>query len=115
MSTQAVLFMVGFLSILFAYIYFIGWMSRRLGGRVPAQTYSRIEMAIILGILFGTVAMFQPWTQTLYRLGFFVVLFSTLSFIVWSHVSPQGMYSDEVDLGPVSLEEIERRQADEPA
>ncbi len=112
---QAALFMAGFLTILFAYMYFIARMARRFNGRVHPRTYARIEGAIIAGIVLGIVSMFQPWTQTLYRLGFFLLLFSTLAFIVWSHVSPYSMYRDGEDLGPVKLNEIERRHLDELA
>ena len=120
MSLQAILFMAGFLAILFAYIYFIVLVARRLGGRIHPRTFNRVERGIIVGIVLGVVFMFQPWTQSLYRLGFFVVLFSTLAFIVWSHISPLGMYQDEPDLGPVDIDDVvdphpERSLNDEPA
>jgi hypothetical protein len=33
--------------------------------------------------------MFQPWRLDGFRVGFLLVLFSTLAFILWSHVTPK--------------------------
>jgi hypothetical protein len=38
------------------------------------------------GILFGVVCLFQPFSFIPYRYGFLLLLVSTLSFILWSHV-----------------------------
>lgn len=110
MTVQAVLFMAGFLAILFAYIYLIAWLARTWGGRISARRYELVEWVIIAGIVLGVVAMFQPWTQSLYRVGFLVLLFSTLTFIVWSHISPLGVFRDEEDLGPVSISKSIREE-----
>ena len=32
--------------------------------------------------------MFQPWIFKAYTVGFLVLLFSTLGFILWSHITP---------------------------
>lgn len=88
MTWQFPVFIVGFLGILIAFIYSIVLLARRLHGRVPSRIHSRIEAAIIAGIILGVIGMFQPWIHDAYRIGFYVLLFSTLSFIVWSHVTP---------------------------
>ncbi|NJN82309.1 MAG: hypothetical protein HC802_08560 [Caldilineaceae bacterium] len=88
MSTQALLFLIGFLTILGLFIYFIRFMARRFNDRVSYRTYTLIERTAIGGIVVGAVGMFQPWFFHAYTLGFLVLLFSTLAFIVWSHVRP---------------------------
>lgn len=120
-TLQAALFIIGFVGILLLYMYGIARANRRWSGRVPQRTYTNVEAFIIGGIVFGIVGMFQPWTMALYRIGFFALLFSTLAFIVWSHISPatvrRAETSDEHPYieGPVSVSEIERKQLDEPA
>jgi len=41
---------------------------------------------LIAGIALGVLGMFQPWLFVLFKISFFVLLLSTLSFILWSHV-----------------------------
>lgn len=50
------------------------------------RTYRIIEGVIIAAMLLGIAAMFQPWEIELYHLGFLTVLFSTLLFIIVSHI-----------------------------
>ena len=52
------------------------------------KTYSLVERVLIGLILLGIVGMFQPILIDLYRYGFLLLLFSTLGFIVFSHMSP---------------------------
>jgi preprotein translocase subunit YajC len=33
--------------------------------------------------------MFQPWLMIFYKIGFMVLLVSTLGFIWWSHIRPK--------------------------
>jgi hypothetical protein len=66
------------------------------------KTYTLIERTIIVLMLIGMAGMFQPFNINLYRYGFLVLLFSTLAFIIISHLSPKP----EPDTsGPVSLEQ----------
>jgi hypothetical protein len=65
------------------------------------KTYSRVERAIIALMLLGMIGMFQPFALELYRYGFLLLLFSTIVFIVVSHVSPKPEAADAS--GPVSL------------
>jgi hypothetical protein len=85
---QAAIFITGFLIILGLFITFINRLSNRLSYRIAQSTFERIERLIIGGIVLGIAGMFQPWLFAAYKYGFFVLLFSTLAFIVWSHVTP---------------------------
>jgi hypothetical protein len=95
MDAQAITFLVGFLAILFAYIFFIRWVAARLNHRIDAERFARIERIWIGGIVLGIVCMFQPWFFWAYRFGFLLLLFATLGFIVWSHVTPAAQQYDE--------------------
>jgi hypothetical protein len=66
-------------------------------------TYSRIERVIIGLMLIGIVGMFQPLGIALFRYGFLTLLFSTLLFIIISHLSPRS--SDHELSGPVTPEQ----------
>jgi hypothetical protein len=95
MDTQAITFLVGFLALLFAYIFLIRWVTAQLNERIDAQRFARIERIFIGGIVLGVVCMFQPWFFLGYRYGFLLLLFSTLAFILWSHVTPAAPQYDE--------------------
>ena len=96
MGLQAVYFIVGFAIILGAFIYFIRWMSKRFNDRIDERTFTNVERVIIAGIIVGVIGMFQPWIFWGYRYGFLLLLFSTLAFIVWSHVTPAAaLYGEE--------------------
>ena len=85
---QATIFIVGFAIFLTGFITFIVKLSRRLNHRVNPRTHTVIEAVVITGIALGIIGMFQPFTKALYEPGFLLLLISTLSFIVWSHVIP---------------------------
>lgn len=85
---NALYFILGFLVILGLFITFIRWVSGRLSYKIAAARFTQIERVIIAGIVLGVVSMFQPWLFVGYKYGFLVLLFSTLAFIVWSHVTP---------------------------
>jgi uncharacterized membrane protein YhhN len=102
---QAVYFIVGFVAILLAFIFFIVFLSRKLSGNVSQRVHSLIEKITIAGILLGIVGMFQPWAHLGYRIGFHVLLFSTLAYIVWSHITPQAIRYDEEGIGDVAASE----------
>ena len=60
-------------------------------GAIHTKLGLRNAMAAALGaiggIVLGIIMMFQPWVFVLFRYGFYLLLFSTLAFIVWSHVT----------------------------
>lgn len=85
---NALYFILGFLLILGFFIAFIRWVGHQLSDKIAQDHFARIERWIITGIVLGVVSMFQPWFFLGYKYGFLVLLFSTLAFIVWSHVTP---------------------------
>jgi hypothetical protein len=95
MGTQAITFIAGFLAILFAYIFFVRWVARRLDARIDPGRYALIERLCLAGIVVGVVAMFQPWFFVGYRYGFLLLLLATLGFIAWSHVTPAASQVDQ--------------------
>ena len=57
---------------------------------------------MIIGLMMvGMLGMFQPVSLAVYRYGFLLLLFSTILFIVISHMSPKPDAPDTA--GPVSL------------
>jgi hypothetical protein len=103
----AIPFILIFVAILLFFITLIAALASILSNNIPLRIYKPIEQVLIAGIVLGIVGMFQPWAFILYRIGFFVLLFSTLGFIIWSHIVPKGVVRQE-DLGPVSVSEFER-------
>ncbi|NCF65944.1 MAG: hypothetical protein GWP61_08215 [Chloroflexi bacterium] len=80
-------FLLIFSSIILFFMSFTWWVSNRLNFRVSDKWYQRIEKIFIGGIVLGIIFMFQPWVFVLFRYGFYLLLISTLAFIVWSHVT----------------------------
>lgn len=102
---QAVYFIVGFVAIIVAFILFIIFLAKRLKGKVPKQLYDVVEKIIIAGILLGILGMFQPWIHLGFRVGFHLLLASTLAYIVWSHITPK-VASYEEEPGQVAVNEL---------
>jgi|SRR5690606_10497522 hypothetical membrane protein len=114
MNPQPAIFLAGFVVILLGFIFFIAKVSGRLSGKISQRRYDLVERVIIAGIFLGIVGMFQPWMHAAYRAGFLVLLFSTLAFIVWSHVTPQTTRRNE-EIGPVSVSDLETSSGDRTA
>jgi hypothetical protein len=110
MSTNVLLsaipFVLIFVSIILFFITLIWLVASLLNNRIPEWIYRPIEWIIIAGIVLGIVGMFQPWSFVAYRFGFLLLFFSTLSFILWSHVVPKGAHEAHVD--SVSISEFEQ-------
>ena len=87
-------FVLIFASIILFFMSFIWWVSNRLNFRISDKAYNRIEKIIIAGIVLGIIFMFQPWVFVLFRYGFYLLLFSTLAFMVWSHVTAAAPVDD---------------------
>jgi hypothetical protein len=104
---QAVIFIVSFVAIIVAFIFFIVFLAKRLNGKVPQSTYNLVEKIIIAGIILSIVGMFQPWIHLGFRVGFHVLLLSTLTYIVWSHITPQATRYDEEEIGGASVNELQ--------
>ncbi|MFL5807580.1 MAG: hypothetical protein ACJ8CR_38370 [Roseiflexaceae bacterium] len=58
------------------------------------RVYARVERTIIVVMLLGMVGMFQPFALDVYRYGFLSLLFSTIAFIIISHLSPKPERTD---------------------
>lgn len=68
---------------------FIALVSRLLKGKLSQRAFMAVTFTIIGAILVGVVLMFQPFTPTVFNLGFDFVLIALLAFNVWSHVTPK--------------------------
>jgi hypothetical protein len=78
-----------FAAIVLTFIGIITVASRAASEKISEQTFRKVEMAFIAGIVVGIISMYQPWFFNAYRYGFSLLLFSTLSFILWSHIVPK--------------------------
>lgn len=83
----AIPFLFIFVPIILAYMSVIVFVGKLLKDRIPEPLHRAIEYVFIAGIAFGIFSMFQPWLFLLFKIGFLVLLASTLGFILWSHVS----------------------------
>ena len=83
----AIPFLLIFVPIILAYMAVIVFVGKVLKERVPEAVHRAIEYVFIAGIALGILSMFQPWLFSLFKIGFLVLLASTLGFILWSHVS----------------------------
>jgi H+/Cl- antiporter ClcA len=86
---SAIPFILIFAAIIILYISFIWALATALKEVISARTYTIVMRIIIAGILLGIVGMFQPWAMVFYTYGFVLLLFSTLTYIVWSHITPK--------------------------
>jgi len=82
-------FILIFIGIIILYIDFIIFLATRLNNHIAERTYRPVERILIAGIVLGIIGMFQPFTVTLYTLGFIVLLISLLGYIIWSHIIPR--------------------------
>ncbi|MGD2049944.1 MAG: hypothetical protein PVH03_10620 [Chloroflexota bacterium] len=101
----AIPFILIFASIIIAFMSLVWFASSRLSDNIPEKTYRPIEYILIGGIVLGIILMFQPWVFELFRVGFFLLLISTLLYILWSHIRPREADLSE-ELGGVSPNEI---------
>ena len=87
---SAIPFILIFVSILLAFISLINMSASVLNGYISVRVFRAIERILIAGIILGIFGMFQPWLIILYKVGFMVLLVSTLGFIWWGHIKPKG-------------------------
>ena len=85
---SAIPFILIFAAIIILYISFIWALATSLKGVISARSYNIFMKIIIAGILLGIAGMFQPWAMVFYTWGFVLLLISTLTYIVVSHISP---------------------------
>ena len=85
---EAIPFILIFVAIILTFITLIVLVASILNDSIPRRTHQLVERIIIFGIVGGVIGMFQPWWFLAYKYGFSVLLISTLSFILWSHIRP---------------------------
>jgi len=108
---SAIPFILIFVAIILTFILVIYIVGTYLNNTIAERLYVSIERIIIGGIVLGIFSMFQPWSFPAYRYGFLLLLLSTLSFILWSHITPKGVQRQE-ELGTVSISEAEAFELD---
>lgn len=96
---SAIPFILIFASIVVAFMSIVWYVASRLNDNISEQRYRPIEMVLIGGILLGVILIFQPWIFQLFRVGFFLLLASTIGFILWSHVRPKAKTEEVSDAG----------------
>ena len=100
---NALPFILIFASIILTFIAVISIVASMLSDNISPRAHQIIEYCLIAGIVLGILGMFQPWVFTAFRFGFLLLLFSTLGFILWSHVSPSRVQHQE-EIQPVTRE-----------
>jgi hypothetical protein len=83
---EAIPFILIFIAIILTFITIIVLVGSLLNDNISRRTHQLVERVIIIGIVAGVIGMFQPWWFLAYKYGFPVLLISTLSFILWSHI-----------------------------
>jgi hypothetical protein len=101
---SALPFILIFVAILLAFISLINMSSSVLNDHISLRIYLVIERILIAGIVLGVVGMFQPWLMIFYKIGFMVLLVSTLGFIWWSHVKPKRERRQKETVSPSGQE-----------
>ncbi len=86
---SAIPFILIFVAILLTFISLINMSASVLNDNISPRIYLTIEKILIAGIILGVFGMFQPWLMIFYKVGFLVLLVSTLGFIWWSHIKPK--------------------------
>ena len=92
---SALPFILIFVAIILGFIAVIVMVASVLNNQISPRVHKIIEYSLIAGIVLGVFGMFQPWLFEAYRYGFLLLLFSTLGFILWSHVSPRREQQQE--------------------
>ncbi len=54
------------------------------------QTHSLVIKLIIAGLVIGILGMIQPFSLSLFKPGFLILFYSTLGYIVFSHITPKS-------------------------
>jgi hypothetical protein len=54
------------------------------------KTYNLVINLIIAGLVIGIFGMIQPFSLALFKPGFLILFYSTLAYIVLSHLTPKN-------------------------
>ncbi len=99
---NAVPFVLIFAAIILGFIAVIAVVASMLDNNISQRAHRIVEQILIVGIVLGVVGMFQPWVFEGYKYGFILLLISTLSFILWSHITPKReLMQEEAISGPL--------------
>jgi hypothetical protein len=82
-------FLFVFVAILLTYIAVIVTFSRYFSGHISEKHFNPVFYICVGGIVLGVIFMFQPFVQILYTVGFLVLLFSLLTFMIVGHIIPK--------------------------
>jgi hypothetical protein len=85
----AIPFVLIFAAIILGFIAIIVVVASMLDNNISKRAHHTVEQILIVCIVLGVVGMFQPWLFEGYKYGFLLLLFSTLGFILWSHITPK--------------------------
>jgi hypothetical protein len=100
---NAIPFILIFAAIILAFVAVITIVADTFNNNISQRLYKVIERLLIGGIILGIFGMLQPWLHLAYKYGFILLLFSTLGFILWSHVTPKreerGGEIEQVSIG----------------
>jgi len=107
---NAIPFILISVSIILAFVTVIWIVASALNDNISRRIYRPIEMVLIAGIVLGIAGMFQPWLHILFRGGFYLLLFSTLGFILWTHVRPRSAPRQR-HLGSLDISDFQEREA----
>jgi hypothetical protein len=86
---NAIPFILIFAAIILGFIAIIVIVASILDNNISTRAHRIVERILIAGIVLGVLGMFQPWLFEAYKYGFVLLLISTLSFILWSHITPK--------------------------
>ncbi|HSN75261.1 MAG TPA: hypothetical protein VL334_09265 [Anaerolineae bacterium] len=100
---SAIPFILIFVGILLFYITLIVLVASSLNGVVSQRAHRIVTLFVIGGILLGILGMFQAVAMVFYTYGFVVLLYSTLAYILWSHVTPAFEDVQEEERGGVAV------------
>jgi uncharacterized protein YneF (UPF0154 family) len=99
---NAVPFVLIFAAIILGFIAIIYVVASMLDNNISQRAHRIVEQILIAGIILGVVGMFQPWVFEGYKYGFILLLISTLSFILWSHITPKReLLQEQAATGPL--------------
>lgn len=87
-------FLLIFVAILLTYIALIATISRYYSGHLREKIFNPLFYICTAGIVAGIILMFQPFLQQLYTIGFLVLLFSLLTFMIVGHITPKKEQAD---------------------
>lgn len=94
-------FITNFATILLGGAFFLAFVAANVNGKIPRGIHSKVELVIIFFLVVGIISMFQPISVDIYGVGFNVLMFALLAFIVWSHLTPK-MPSEEEETEAVA-------------